>query len=101
MNAIKIFDLSCIIEFLAKVNINIKNSAHDTFLKQPPSGTLNATFLKQPPSGTLNATFLKQPPSGTLNATFLKQPPSGTLNAKMSNNLCIVFIVTFINFQLS
>ena len=75
MNAIKIFDLSCIIEFLAKVNINIKNSAHDTFLKQPPSGTLNATFLKQ--------------------------PPSGTLNAKMSNNLCIVFIVTFINFQLS
>jgi hypothetical protein len=88
MNAIKIFDLSCIIEFLAKVNINIKNSAHDTFLKQPPSGTLNATFLKQPPSGTLNA-------------TFLKQPPSGTLNAKMSNNLCIVFIVTFINFQLS
>ena len=88
MNAIKIFDLSCIIEFLAKVNINIKNSAHDTFLKQPPSGTLNATFLKQPPSGTLNA-------------TFLKQPSSGTLNAKMSNNLCIVFIVTFINFQLS
>ena len=88
MNAIKIFDLSCIIEFLAKVNINIKNSAHDTFLKQPPSGTLNATFLKQPPSGTLNA-------------TFLKQPSSGTLNAKMSNNLCTVFIVTFINFQLS
>ena len=75
MNAIKIFDLSCIIEFLAKVNINIKNSAHDTFLKQPPSGTLNATFLKQ--------------------------PSSGTLNAKMSNNLCTVFIVTFINFQLS
>ena len=93
MNAIKIFHLSCIIESY----INIKNSAHDAFLKQPPSGTLNA----KPPSGTLNATFLKQPPSGTLNATFLKQPPSGTLNAKMSNNLCIVFIVTFINFQLS